>query len=520
MSNEIILKIHKRIDDLINHQENEEYERLGTIRKILTFNSERERLKELSRKNSKEFADQLINIKEMEYWEDILEKYEPNNLYETLNQIINDILAKKEPKNEWLEKKLIKIKLTEGLKDLTQENMEKLIRYAGLIYSMEETNKRIAGNINKEVRKLYPVIVNIPCFKNFNELVNGYSSILKHYVSLETLDKSLLQERFNRVFDEIKEKHKKSSELTLTQDYIKIRTYSIYEIVNEEVKKVLDTELFECIKAVQIDINNNVKQTLYSYLKLTSDKSNEAKKVIEHLNELIKKQTPMEAEHQLRYIHTFFQNVYGSISFDEYKKLFESTPIDEQKQEFLLINEVVDNYKYQEKLLNDLSNEQLDIFCEKTLKNDKLFSRGSKSLQEIVKNIKNTRIYDKEIEKFKSGKNTLDLQMFDTKLITVDLKKLSLLLRDKIKIDAQIYDSNDDYVLNIHKGNAKLFLIGEYANHLDNEECLEIFMEVINEQIGKKGDIVDNLIRSKRLKYQLMQEEVVEKNHIVKRKKV
>ena len=108
MSNEIILKIHKRIDDLINHQENE-----------------RERLKELSRKNSKEFADQLINIKEMEYWEDIVEKYEPNNLYETLNQIINDILDKKEPKNEWLEKKLIKIKLTEGLKDLTQENMEK-----------------------------------------------------------------------------------------------------------------------------------------------------------------------------------------------------------------------------------------------------------------------------------------------------------------------------------------------------------------------------------------------------------
>ena len=126
MSNEIILKIHKRIDDLINHQENEEYERLGTIRKILTFNSERERLKELSRKNSKEFADQLINIKEMEYWIDILEKYEPKNLYENLNQIINDILAKKEPKNEWLEKKLVKIKLTENLKELTQENMESL----------------------------------------------------------------------------------------------------------------------------------------------------------------------------------------------------------------------------------------------------------------------------------------------------------------------------------------------------------------------------------------------------------
>mgnify|MGYP003497217277 FL=1 len=86
----------------------------------------RERLKELSRKNSKEFADQLINIKEMEYWVDILEKYEPNNLYENLNQIINDILAKKEPKNEWLEKKLVKIKLTENLKELTQENMESL----------------------------------------------------------------------------------------------------------------------------------------------------------------------------------------------------------------------------------------------------------------------------------------------------------------------------------------------------------------------------------------------------------
>ena len=103
--------------------------------------------------------------------------------------------------------------------------------------------------------------------------------------------------------------------------------------------------------------------------------------------------------------------------------------------------------------------------------------------------------------------------MFDTKLITVDLKKLSLLLRDKIKIDAQIYDSNDDYVLNIHKGNAKLFLIGEYANHLDNEECLEIFMEVINEQIGKKSDVLDNLIRSKRLKYQLIQEDLIEKNN-------
>lgn len=504
-------KIYEDVFNFIDEKEEENYNSLSRIKKIFWSNDDRMELKSIAKERVRLFLDKIVDERVISRLEKFIPKIEPEVLLNNLREIIKSIKEKNEPKNEWLVKRLEKTELLldDKLISLSKENIIKLIGYTGSIFCQEITNRKVTGYINREVQQLAEIIVMFPCFENFRDLAGGYSYVVRNEMYLSKQDISLIHRYTERAMENLDAQFVKEESVVSHKEknsYLKIKDGDIFSIVKMEMNSLCrENELLNLVRDIQVELNNDFRQTGATYLKRIYDAKDDlsqiAKLVFEENNTSV-----MSYGRKIKTITRFLKNIYLQTTFEEYKGIFYENPVIHENYKFILLSDVINRQKYRTDLLNELSDEQLmAIRKQDASKYNSEFSGELREFQNLAQEIREKRISDIEIARFQNGENTLNFTSQDIKMFSVDIENLSVLLRNKLDKEKIKMVNNKNYSLSTNTGDGRceLILKGSYAQSLNDEEVLELFIEIIHECNGTRKNIVEPLIRSKEIKYRI-----------------